>query len=118
MKMVKAVLEIGQYLKNTTTKSLKALVATLNFIDIWLKMFVDHYDARCVAYITAMKQIFKQIPQTIIKALTPKQKFQKLMTNIGGRLYMEKGCKGIPQLKRSKISKKSQQKQDEIQKNI
>ena len=47
-------------------------------------MFVDNYDARCVAYITDMKQMIKQIPQTMNKALTPKQKVQKLMTDIGG----------------------------------
>ena len=34
--------------KNATTKSLKALGDTLNFIDIWLKLFNDNYDARCV----------------------------------------------------------------------
>ena len=49
-----------------------------------IKLFVDNYDARCVEYINAMKEMFKQIPQTTIKALTPKQKFQKLMTDIGG----------------------------------
>ena len=42
-------------LKNATTKSLKTLGVTLNFIDIWLKLFEDDYDAICVAYITAMK---------------------------------------------------------------
>ena len=41
--------------KNATTKLLKALCATLNFIDMWLKLFVDNYYSRCVAYITAMK---------------------------------------------------------------
>ena len=58
--------------KNETTKALKALGATINFIDIWLKLFVENYDARCVAYITAMKEMFKKITQTMIKALTPK----------------------------------------------
>ena len=70
--------------KNVTTKAFKALGATLNFIDIWLKLFIDNYDVICVAYITAMKDMFKQIPQTIIKALTPKQKVQELITYIGG----------------------------------
>ena len=40
-----------------------------------------------------MKDIFKQIPQTIRKALTPKQKVQKLMTDIGGGWYMDKSDK-------------------------
>ena len=104
--------------KNATTKSLKALGTTIDFIDIWLKLFVDNYDDICVAYITVMIEIFKKIPQTVIKALTPKQKFQKLMTDIGGGWYMEKSAKGLPPLKRSKPSKKAQDNQDEIQKKL
>ena len=52
------------------------------------------------------------------KALTPKQKPQKLITYIGGGWYMEKSAKGLPTLRRSKLSKKSQENQDEIQKNL
>ena len=66
--------------KHSTTEALEALGATLNFIDICLKMLEDNYDARHVAYITARKDIFKQIPLTMIKSLTPKQKVQRLMT--------------------------------------
>ena len=68
--------------QNATT-TYKALCATLNFIDIWLKLFDENYDARCVAYTTAMKETFKQIPQTMSKPLTPKQKVQEFVTNIG-----------------------------------
>ena len=64
--------------KNITTKALKALCDTLNFIDIWLKLFEDKYDARCVAYITDMKDIFKQIPQTMSKPITQKKKSRNL----------------------------------------
>ena len=53
-----------------------------------------------------MKDISKQIPLTMKKALTPKRRFQKLMTDIGGEWYMEKGSKGLPPLKRTKLSKK------------
>ena len=35
-----------------------------------------------------MKEMFKQIPLTMIKALRPKQKSQKLMTKVGGGWYM------------------------------
>ena len=52
-------------------------------------MLEYNYDARRVVYITAMKQMFKQIPKTVSKPLTPKQKFQKLMIDIGGGCYME-----------------------------
>ena len=51
-------------------------------------MVEDNYDARLVAYITAMKQMFQQIPLTMINSLNSKQKVQKLMTDIGGGWYM------------------------------
>ena len=73
---------------NATTKALKALCATTNFIDIWLKLFLEKYNARYDAYINSMKEMFKEIPQTIKKSLTPKQKVQKLMTKNGGGWYM------------------------------
>ena len=40
---------------NSTTKALEALGVTINFIDIWLKLFLENYNARCDAYINAMK---------------------------------------------------------------
>ena len=59
-----------------------------------------------------MTEMFKQIPLTIKKALTPKQKVQKLMTDIGGGWYIEKGAKGLPPLRRTKLSKISQEKHE------
>ena len=41
--------------KNSTTEALEALVAILNFIDIWLKLLDQNYDVRRKAYNTAMK---------------------------------------------------------------
>ena len=40
---------------NATTKSLEALGAIINFIDIWIKSFLENYNYRCDAYINAMK---------------------------------------------------------------
>ena len=37
------------------------------------------------------------------------------MADIGGGWYMEKSAKGLPPLKRKKLSKKAQQNQDKIQ---
>ena len=51
----------------------------------------------------------------MIKALTPRQKFQKLMTEIGGGWYMGEIAKAIPPLRRSKLSKKSQDREDKIE---
>ena len=62
--------------------------------------------------------MFKEIPQTMKKAPTPKQKVQKPMTDIGGGWYMEKSAKRISPLRRTNLSKKSQEKQDEIQKKL
>ena len=75
---------------NSTIKTLEALGANFNFIDIWLKLLRENVDARCEAYINAMKLMFMQIPQTVEIALTSKQKIQKIMTDIGGGWYMEK----------------------------
>ena len=82
--------------KNATTEALEELGATLNFIHVSFKLFEDNYGSRRVSYITDMKDVFKQIPQTMIKALTPGQKSQKLMTDIGGGRYMGKSFKGLP----------------------
>ena len=62
-------------------------------------MFEDNYGAIRVAYFTATKYMFKQIPQNMIKHLLQK-KVQKLMTDIGGGWYMKKSAKGLPPLKR------------------
>ena len=81
-------------------------------------MFIENYNARCDAYINDMKDMFKEIPQAIKKSLTPKQKFQKLMTDIGDEWYTKKSAKGLPPLRITKLSKKPQEKQDEIKKAI
>ena len=66
----------------------------------------ENCDAKRVSYITATNEMFKQIPTTMTKPLIPRQKFQKLMTEIGGGWYMKKITKGLPPLRRPKISKK------------
>ena len=58
--------------------------------------------------------MFKKIPLTVIKSLSPQKKVQKLTTEIGGGWYMEKIAKGLPLLRRSTLSKKYQEKEDEI----
>ena len=51
--------------------TIKALGATFNFIDIWLKLICGNYCARSESYINAMKEMFIQIPQNVEIALTP-----------------------------------------------
>ena len=94
---------------DATIKTLEALGATINFIDIWLKLLRESFDARCEAYINAMKLMFTQIPQTVKIALNPKQKIQKLMTDIGGGWYTEKSARGLPPMRRNKLSRRSQE---------
>ena len=95
---------------DTTIKILEALGATFNFIGIWLKLLRDNYCARSESYINAMKQVFMQIPQNFERALTSKEKIQKLLTDIGRGWYMEKSVRELPPLKRKKLSKKSTRK--------
>ena len=49
--------------------------------------------------------MFRKTPQIIKIALTPKQKVQKLMTDIGGGWYMKKNDKGLPSLIRKEKRK-------------
>ena len=67
-----------------TTEALEALGFTLNFIGIWIKLLEDNYEKRSGIYNKFMKEMFKQIPTTMSKPLSPKQKVQKIMTEIGG----------------------------------
>ena len=61
-----------------------------------------------------MAEMFKTIPQNIGKPLTSREKNQKLITDIGGEWYLEKCAKGLPSLKRTKLSKKAQERHDLI----
>ena len=70
--------------KNSTTKTLEALGATLNFIDIWLKLFDQNYDVRNEAYNIAMKKMLQKIPTIKPKPLSQGKKVQKLTTEICG----------------------------------
>ena len=67
-----------------TTEKLEALGASLNFIEIYLKLLDHNNDVRRGMNKKAMKEMFKQIPSTMTKPFIPKQKFQKLMTEICG----------------------------------
>ena len=46
--------------------------ATLNFIEIWLKLLEDNYEVIFGMYNKAMKEMFKQIPITMTKSLSSK----------------------------------------------
>ena len=72
-----------------TTEELEALGATINFIEIWLKLLYKNYDDRRVAYFTDMKEMLIKIPTMMTKLLITRQKVHKLMTEIGGGWYME-----------------------------
>ena len=52
--------------------------------------------------------MFKQIPTTVTKTLSQKQKLQKPMTEIGGGWYMGKIAKGLPPPRIPKLSKPDQ----------
>ena len=81
-------------------------------------MLDKNYDARREAYNTYMKNVFKTIPTMITKILSQKQKVKKLMTEIGGACYRKKIIKRLAPLNIPKISKTSQEMEDEILKTI
>ena len=80
---------------------------TLNFIGICFKLFEENYDARCVDYSTAMKEMFKEMPLTMIRALTPKKSPENYDINWWWIVY-GKSTKGLTPLSKSTLSKKSQ----------
>ena len=100
--------------KDATVKALNLLGATFNFIDIWIHNFRHNYFDRSESYTAAMVEMFKTIPQNVVKPLTSREKNQKLITDIGGGWYLEKCKKGLPPLKRIKPGKKAQKLQDLI----
>ena len=61
-------------LNDETIKILKALGATFNFIEIWLKLFRTNYCARSESYSIDMEEMFKQIPQNVERSLTSREK--------------------------------------------
>ena len=65
-----------------------------------------------------MKEMFMQIPQNVEISLTLGETIQKLLTDIGGGWYMAKSDRVLPPLKRTKLSKKAQEMQDYIQKEL
>ena len=65
------------------------MVATLNFIEIWLELLNQNYELRCGMSNKDMKEMFKQVPTTMTKALSPEQKVHKKMTEMGGGWYMK-----------------------------
>ena len=65
-----------------------------------------------------MVEMFKTIPQNVGKPLTSREKNQKLIIDIGGGWYLEIFQKGLPPLKRTKLSKKAQKSYDLIKNRI
>ena len=78
-------------------------------------MFHHNYEVRWKMYNKAMENLFKKIPTMRSKPLSHNKKHKKLLTYIGGGWYMEKNNKGIPPLRKQKLSKKAQKKYDKIE---
>ena len=79
---------------DATVKELKSLGATFNFIDIWLHNFCDNYFDRSESYRVAMVEMFKTIPQNVENPLTPREKTQKLITDIGDGWFWKNVSRG------------------------
>ena len=57
-------------------------------------------------------------PQKVERAITSGEKNQKPMTDIGGGWYLKKCERGLPLLKREKLIKKAQEREDLIKKKL
>ena len=69
---------------NERTVALKSLVATLIFIDCWLKHFHHNYQEILIMYHEDIIELFKQIPTIKSKPLSQDKNLQLLLTDIGG----------------------------------
>ena len=65
-----------------------------------------------------MKEMFKNIPQIFEKPLTSRGKKSKIDYRYWGWMVFEKYEKGLPPLKRTKLSKKAQERHDLIKKTL
>ena len=65
-----------------------------------------------------MKEMFKTIPQNVEKPLTSREKKSKIDYRYWGWMVFEKCEKGLPPSKRTKLSKKAQERDDLIEKNF
>ena len=97
-----------------TVKELNALGAIFNFIDIWIKLLRENYFDRSESYSIYMEEMFKQVPKNVERALTSREKKSKIDYRYWGWMVFEKCEKGIPPLKRKKLSKKAQERHDLI----
>ena len=65
-----------------------------------------------------MKDMLKTIPQNFEKPLPSREKKQKIDYRYWGWMVFEKCEKGLTPLKRTKLSKKAQERHDLIQKTL
>ena len=78
----------------------------------------DNFLEFCSMYFFAMKNMFNKTPVELPKPHSPREKYQSLLYDIGVGWYMRKLSEKLPPLKKSKLSKKSQEKEDEIKRNL
>ena len=63
-----------------------------------------------------MEEMFKKIPQNVARALTSREKKSKIDDRYWWWMVFEKCERGLPPLKRTKLSKKAQERHDYIKK--
>ena len=68
------------------------------------------YCARSESYSNAMEDTFRQIPQIFERVISSREKNRTLMTDVGGGWNLKKCARGLPPLKRKKLSKKGTRK--------
>ena len=69
---------------NSTTAALKSLVATIKFIDCWLKHFQKYYQELLEVYREDTIELFKKITTMKCKHLSQDKNNQFLLIDIGG----------------------------------
>ena len=65
-----------------------------------------------------MEYFFQKIPVELPNQHSPKEKCKSLLHAIGGGLYVDKLCKKLQPLNKSKLSKKGQKEEDKIKRRL
>ena len=99
---------------NSTIEALVSLSETIDFIGCCLKCLEHNSIELSNVYFQNIECMFQKITVELPKALIRKIKCQPLLHAIGGDWCMKKFNEKLPPIKKHKLSKKSQEKEDEI----
>ena len=89
----------------STTEALYLLVATIDFIDFWLKALEHNFIECCNFYSHHMDLLFQKTPVKLPNQPGPREKLKSLLHAIGGVCYVDKFGQNLPPPNKRKLGK-------------